>query len=605
MFDIPGAEGCFPSAFKFELIESFFLQVLVQRHKYVRPFMSASPRNRRSDHWGERESSRSFPASFTNFGVSVGLGLVLMAMTIAVYWPVNHYPFNSLNDGQYIRDNLQVQQLNWGVVKWSFTTFYAANWHPLTWLSHALDCQLFSLDPGKHHDSNLLLHALSAALLFWILWRATSSVWRSFMVGALFSLHPINVESVAWIAERKNLLSMFFFLVALGAYRWYVRKPQIGHYVVVATVASFALMSKPQAVTLPFVFLLWDYWPLGRMFGTGDSSSEPTQQGDIAPRSLSWLVVEKIPLFALCAVTSFLTVKAQQAGGAMDGALVSYSFPVRLQNAVVSYARYLGKAVWPSHLAFFYPHPRALYRPQVWQASVLLLLITALVIVNQGRRYLAVGWIWFLGTLVPMIGLVQVGGQAMADRYAYLPFVGLFIAICWCVADWAQGSHHSVLWLSGASIAVLLLLASATHRQLSYWSDDVALWSHTVQVTGNNAAAQNVLGEALQREGRWSDAMLHFRAAADTDPLLASPHYHLGIYEQQRGNMPAAIGQFKKVIEATQTDTGLLTSLRADTFFRMYSAYNTLGDHANAEECRDRALNEQHRRLKFEANSLP
>jgi hypothetical protein len=278
---------------------------------------------------------------------------------------------------------------------------------------------------------------------------------------------------------------------------------------------------------------------------------------------------------------------------------------VRLENAVISYVRYLSKAVWPTHLAFFYPHPRAFYQPQVWLASFVLLLITTMVIVNRDRRYLAVGWLWFLGTLVPMIGLVQVGGQAMADRYAYLPFVGLFIVLCWGAADWAQGWHRSELWLTGASVTVLLLMVVNTHRQLGYWSDDIALWSHTVQVTVNNAAAENVLGEALQREGRSSDAILHFRAAADTDPLLVSPHYHLGIYEQQRGNLQAAIGQFEKVIEATPNDNGLLASLRADTFFRMYSAYNTLGDRSNANKYRDMAVREQHKQRNFEATSPP
>ena len=294
--------------------------------------------------------------------VLLGLALALVAVTLAVYYPVNRLPFISINDGEYVTRNIHINPpLNWEMFRWSFTTFYAANWHPLTWLSHALDCQLFSLNSGRHHDSNLLLHVLNAVLLFWILWRATASVGRSFMVAALFALHPINVESVAWVAERKNLLSMLFLLLALGAYRWYARKPRIGRYVVVAILFALGLMSKPQVITLPFIFLLWDYWPLGRMFAIGDQSSlQTTQEATIPARSFSWLVLEKLPLLALSAASAFLTVKAQQAGGAMGGVMRSYSLAVRVENAIVSYMRYLSNAIWPAHLAFFYPHPSRL-----------------------------------------------------------------------------------------------------------------------------------------------------------------------------------------------------------------------------------------------------
>jgi protein O-mannosyl-transferase len=537
--------------------------------------------------------------------VLLSLALVLGAVTLAVYYPVNRLPFISINDGEYVTRNLHINPpLNWEMVRWSFTSFYAANWHPLTWLSHALDCQLFSLNSGRHHDSNLLLHVLNAVLLFWILWRATARVGRSFMVAALFALHPVNVESVAWVAERKNLLSMFFLLLALGAYRWYARKPRIGRYLVVAMLFALGLMSKPQVITLPFILLLWDYWPLGRMFASGDQRSlQTTQEAPIPARSFSWLVLEKLPLLALSAASAFLTVKAQQAGGAMGGVMRSYSLAVRVENAVVSYMRYLSNAIWPTHLAFFYPHPSGFQR--VWPASLLLLVITGLVVVSRSHRYLAVGWLWFLGTLVPMIGLLQVGGQAMADRYGYLPFVGLFIAVCWGVADWVAQRHVSDAWLVSASVATLLLLTFATHRQLGYWSDDVTLWSHTVQVTKNNSGAENILGETLRREGHLEDAMLHFRAASAMDPLLPYPHYHIGIYEEQHGNPHAAIEQFQKVMELTQNDTGLLASLRADTLARMYSAYNAIGDYANAEKCRSMAVQEQRKQQNFEANTFP
>jgi len=536
--------------------------------------------------------------------VILGLGLVLVVAILAVYFQVNQYPFISLNDGEYVTHNVHITQLNWEMLKWSFTSFYAANWHPLTWLSHALDRQLFSLDSGLHHDSNLLLHVLNTVLLFWILWRATASAGRSFMVAALFALHPMNVESVAWIAERKNLLSMFFLLLALGAYRWYASKPRLGRCFVVAVLFALGLMSKPQVVTLPFIFLLWDYWPLGRMFASGDQPSSQTTSDAIIPaRSFSWLVLEKLPLLVLSAVSAFLTVAAQRAGGAMGGAQRSYSFAVRVENAVVAYAQYLSKAVWPTHLAFFYPHTSRFQH--VWLESLLLLAITVLAIASRNRRYLAVGWLWFLGTLVPMIGLLQVGGQAMADRYAYLPFVGLFIAVCWGVADWAEQWHIAEVWLAGASAATLLLLAFATHRQLSYWSDDVALWSHTVQVTNNNSGAENVLGEALQKQGRADDAMFHFRAAAAMDPLLPYPYYHIGVYEQQHGDPRGAIEQFKKVIELTQGDMGVMASLRADTLVRMYTAYDTIGDETNSAKCLSMALQERRKQQGFEVRGSP
>jgi hypothetical protein len=558
-------------------------------------------------------------------GVLVGLALVLVLATLAVYFPVNRYPFISLNDGEYVAHNVHINQLNWEMLRWSFTSFYAANWHPLTWLSHAVDRQLFSLDPGLHHDSNLVLHVLNTVLLFWILWRATASAGRSFMVAALFALHPMNVESVAWIAERKNLLSMFFLLLTLGAYQWYALRPRLGRYLVVAMLFAFGLMSKPQVITLPFILLLWDYWPLERLafrrspfafrqkgapvvsdeiqlVSNEQRSSNEERKATSEVRFL-WLVLEKLPLLAFSAVSAFLTVAAQRAGGAMGGVQRSYSFAVRVENAIVAYTQYLSKAVWPAHLAFYYPHASR-FQP-VWLEAFLLLAITTLAVASRKRRYLAVGWLWFLGTLVPMIGLLQVGGQAMADRYAYLPFVGLFIAVCWGIADWAGQWHVSEVWVAGASVATLLLLAFATHRQLTYWSDDVALWSHTVQVTKNNGGAENILGEALQREGHADNAMLHFRAAAATDPLLPYPYYHIGVYEQQHGDPQGAIEQFQKVIDLTLSDRGVLSALRADTLVRMSTAYDAIGDEANAAKCLAMAAQEKRKQQSFEVGNSP
>jgi len=530
--------------------------------------------------------------------------LLLVTVTVAVYYPVHQFPFNAINDGEYVTDNLRIHQpLNWEMLRWSFTTFYAANWHPLTWLSHAVDCQLFSLDPGRHHLSNLLLHVLNAVLLLWVLWRATGCVGRSFMVAALFALHPINVESVAWIAERKNLLSMFFILLALAAYRWYASRPGIGRYSFVVLWFVLGLMSKPQVITLPFIFLLWDYWPLRRMFAAAGQSASTTVGEAIPAQGFSWLIVEKLPLLAFSAASAVITVAAQRAGGAMGGVMRSYSVPMRIENALVSYTRYLSHAVWPARLAFFYPHPRSF--PSAWPLAILLLAITVLAVASRSHRYWAVGWLWFLGTLVPMIGLIQVGGQAMADRYGYLPFVGLFIAVCWGVADWAEQWHIAQIWVAGTAVTALLLLTFATHRQLSYWSDDVALWSHTAQVTSNNSGAENMLGEMLLKEGHLEAAMLHFRIAAAMDPMLPYPYYHTGIYEQEHGNPRRAIAQFNKVIALTQQDIGILAALRADTFARMSLACDTIGDYANSEKYRSLAVQERHKRQRFEGKTYP
>jgi tetratricopeptide (TPR) repeat protein len=374
------------------------------------------------------------------------LGLVLVVATLVLYYPAIHHPFVNYDDDGYVTENVHVQAgLNWDTVEWGFTSYDLANWHPLTWLSHALDCQFFQLDPAGHHGTNLVLHALNAALLFWILRQATGFMGRSIMVAALFALHPVNVESVVWVAERKNLLSMLFFLLALGAYRWYAREPRPGRYSVVAFLFALGLMAKPQVITLPFVLLLWDYWPLRRMFATDQEPFSAIKAPDAIPaRSFSQLLLEKLPLVALSAISAVITMKAQLVGGGFNP---DVSLSARLANAIVSYARYVAKAFWPARLVPMYPHPgNSLPKWEVLSALLFLLMVTELVTAARRRRYLPVGWLWFLGTLIPMIGLVQVGKQAMADRYAYLPFIGLFLMICWGVADCVVASSQ---WLKG------------------------------------------------------------------------------------------------------------------------------------------------------------
>ena len=508
------------------------------------------------------------------------LGLLLVIATVALYYPVNSQPFANYDDADYVFDNFHVKSgLHWSTVTWAFTTFAAANWHPITWLSHAADVQFFQLNPAGHHDVNLALHALNVVLLFWVLQQATGYLGRSAMVAALFALHPINVESVVWIAERKNLLSMLFFLLALGAYRWYVLKPDVSRYAVVALLYALGLMSKPQVITLPCVLLLWDYWPLRRMLIRGQESNST----GFATRSFSDLVWEKLPLFVLAAGSAFLTIRAQTAGGATSW----YPFSVRLGNAIVSYASYLKKAFWPSRLAVMYPHPGdSLKSWQVAAAVLLLLIITGLVLAARRHRYLPVGWFWFLGTMLPMIGLKQVGSQAMADRYAYLPFIGLFIMVCWSVSDWAQTRHIAKVWLAAPSIAVLLALMAVTHRQIGYWNDPITLWSHALEVTSGNWQAENNLGMALFRRGRMDDAIPHFRAAAAIDPSDPVSNMNIGIYEHSRGAVPMAIEQYKKAISLARNP-----KLKAEAYNNLAYAYKDIGDYADAQQNLQAAVN--------------
>ncbi|HKD83985.1 MAG TPA: hypothetical protein VKB58_04490 [Terriglobales bacterium] len=523
----------------------------------------------------------------TSFGLSPAkqsllICALLAAATVAVYLPVRHHPFLNLDDNQYLTDNINVQGgVSWDTVRWAFTTYYALNWHPLTWLSHALDVQMFGLDPAGHHEVNLFLHVLNVLLLYWVLQRATGFAIRSAMVAALFALHPINVESVAWIAERKNLLSMMFFLLALGAYRWYAARPAAGRYSVVALLFALGLLAKPQVITLPFVLLLWDYWPLERVSAAVGKTPAPMEDaGQGGPRlSFMTLLGEKVPLLMLCVASSILTMKAQAAGDAV-ASFVKYPLAVRLENALVSYALYLGKLFWPVDLAPMYPHPgNSVKLAQAFAAAILLLVISKFVWDARERRYLLVGWLWFLGTMVPMIGIVQVGHQAMADRYAYLPFVGLFIMICWGVPDVFERKKLPRAGLVAASCGVLVVLAVVAHRQLGYWSDNVRLWARVSQVIGPNLIAEERTGDELMKRGEGEAAMEHFRRAVAIKPSDPGSNFALGIYEQKQGHFSEAIQRYQ-VVAADAPDPEM--RVRALTF--MSYAYRELGDTERARE---------------------
>jgi protein O-mannosyl-transferase len=503
-----------------------------------------------------------------------------VAATLALYNPVNRHPFVNYDDDRYVTENPHVRNgVNWDTITWAFTAEEQGNWHPLTWLSHTLDYQLFHQNATGHHFASLLIHAANAVLLLLLLVYATGRIGPSFFVAALFALHPINVESVAWVAERKNVLSTLLFFSALAAYCRYARKPDWRRYLAFASLFALGLMSKPMVITLPLVLLLLDYWPLGRIQGAS-AGTPPIPQ---AP--LSRLLVEKLPLLALSAASAVITMQAQQAGGAMRST-AQFSLGVRVENAVVAYATYLWKMVWPSHLAPLYPHPGDSLA--VWQVAIsalVLLAVTGAVQRFRSRRYLLTGWLWFLGTLVPVIGLVQVGDQAMADRYAYIPLIGIFIMITWGAADLADSRGIGFSGRVIPAACALLALSFVTNRQLGYWSSNYDLWTHALVVTDRNFIAQNNLGGALLLLGKPDEAYAHFQAAAEINPNDPMSHSNLGAYFQEHGKLSAAMAQYDRTISLT-SDAGLL----AATYSNLGAAYRELGEDEKARDSYDQAL---------------
>ncbi len=479
--------------------------------------------------------------------------LLLFALTLAFYNPISHDGFVLLDDVPYILNNPPVRAgLTWNTVKWSFTTFHAGYWHPLTWLSHALDCQLFGVNPAGHHYVSLLFHAANAAILFLLLEEATTLLWPSLLVAALFAVHPVNVESVAWAAERKNVLSMFFCLLALWAYGRYARKGGAGRYALVTVLFVLGLMAKPQIITLPCVFLLWDYWPLKRIFAKpGATNSDMADPEKPAPRSLLFLIAEKIPLFAIVVGASVLTVKGQRTSDAVR-TLSDFSLSARIDNAIVSYGQYLADLFWPHHLAPLYPHPmNSLPWWQVTGCAMLLAGLTAATLLWKSRRYLAVGWLWFVGVLVPMIGIVQVGEQSRADRFVYVPMIGIAIAVVWLAWDLTQEHGVTKQWILVPAAIAIVSLGAATYRQLRYWKDGETLWSYALIVTGKNYMAEQSLAMVLDQQGRVEEAIPHFRAAETIHQFPRTQVLNLGIYEQRNGHLQDAIELYRKVLNTT------------------------------------------------------
>src|SRR5437016_4561677 len=405
--------------------------------------------------------------------------LGLAVMTFGIYAQVIGHQFITLDDPTYIQENPLVNRgVTLAGLAWAFSTFHATNWHPLTWISHMIDCQLFGTNAGRHLLVNALIHAANTLLVFWFLLRTTHARWPSALVAALFALHPLHVESVAWASERKDTLSTFFGLLSLIAYVRYVEAPSSIRYVWTAITLALGLLAKPMLVTWPFVMLLLDYWPLGRWQSAKSKAKE---------KKLRKLILEKIPLFILVAASAVITLMAQSRGGAVR-TLAHEPLALRLSNTLVSYAKYLLLTFWPNDLAVYYPlAPRGIPGWQIVGAAFLLIGITAFCFFQRKiRPYLILGWLWFLGTLVPVIGLVQVGGQTMADRYFYIPSIGLFVALVFGLADLVKSWRVAPSLCGGISAAALLILATLTNAQIQRWHDSFTLFEHTLSVTPPN-----------------------------------------------------------------------------------------------------------------------
>jgi Flp pilus assembly protein TadD len=467
-----------------------------------------------------------------------------------LYWPITSHPFIIFDDEQYISTNNHVTPgLNGTNLIWAFTTSEQANWHPLTWVSHQLDCTLFGLNAGAHHFVNLLFHVINTLLVFVLLRGTTGAIWRSAVVAALFAWHPLHVESVAWASERKDVLSTFFWMLTLLAYARYAQSgmrdgtaPSLVtrhsplYYFVALAFCACGLMSKPMVVTLPFVLLLMDFWPLNRISDLGFRIS-----------NLKWLLLEKIPFFAL-ALAGCVTTYLVQAKG---GAVAKTAWTENLANAVLAYARYTAKIFWPTDLAIVYPHPKHWPLPLALGAMAVLAVWTILCVRNWRRSpFLAVGWLWFLGTLVPTIGLVQVGAASMADRYTYIPSIGFFIVVVWGTTEIIQARSRGKMILPVLGGAALLGCVLATSIQILYWRDSITLFRHAIEVTTDNYAAENVLGKAYEKAGDNVHALFLYRASVATEPRFPNSQFNLAM-------SLLAFGQTAEALEHLQNAAAL------------------------------------------------
>jgi tetratricopeptide (TPR) repeat protein len=501
----------------------------------------------------------------TTRGFKLLICLLLAGAVLVPYVQVRDHVFITFDDDLYVTANPMVRAgLTWQGVKWAFTTLHSSNWHPLTWLSHMLDAQLYGLQPRGHHLTNVAFHLANTILLFLFWARVTGALWPSALVAALFALHPLHVESVAWVAERKDVLSAFFWLATMWAYAGYAASPSTRRYLAVLLCFTLGLLAKPMLVTLPLVLLLLDYWPLGRV--PGGPGAAPGFAGMSEPRAVAakrvyWqLFKEKIPLFALAGLSCLITLAAQKGSGAVMPLALRPLGP-RLANALAAYVEYLVKLFWPFPMTFFYP----LAPVPWWQAAGagLALLALSIWLLSRARRYpyLAVGWLWYLGALAPVIGLVQVGGQALADRYTYIPFIGLFVMVAWGVSAATAGWRYRQALLSLGAGAALLACLLATWVQAGYWRNSETLFHHALQIDKNNYMAYHHLGMALAAEGKIDQAVAAYRQTLTIAPQYPSTYNNLGIIYAEQGRFDEAVAFFKEAIRLTPANISFYRNL--------------------------------------------
>jgi len=491
-------------------------------------------------------------------GRALWVSLALIAANLVIYAPVRRFPFVNTDDGVYVTGNSHVLQgLSWANVEWALTEARVPYWHPLTFLSHMLDVQLYGTSAGGHHITNVILHIASTLLLFGLLVEMTGGLWRSAVAAALFGLHPLRVESVAWIAERKDVLSTLLWIATTWAYVRYVRRPESKQYATVIVLFALGLMAKPMIVTLPFALLLLDYWPLER---TGFYSSSQRQAVPVRA-----LIKEKIPLFALALLASLGTFSAQRQVGAVES-LEAIPLSLRAAGGLVSYVAYIGDLFWPARLAALYPYPRSVAPTALISAAVILAAVTALVVLARRRRpYLLVGWLWYLGTLVPVIGLIKVGPVARADRFTYVPHIGLLLMLVWGVADLLSRLPRRRLVLAPLAAAALTACTVAARRQVGYWKTSSALWEHTLAITRDNGVAHFNYGLVLATEGRTDEGIRHLREAVRLEPDFAMAHNRLALALDGRGDHAGATVELAEVVrlmpESAEAHSNLGASL--------------------------------------------
>ncbi|MBN2382211.1 tetratricopeptide repeat protein [bacterium] len=472
--------------------------------------------------------------------VTIWISLTLLVIIAGLYAQTRGFEFLNFDDKAYILDNEAIRSgLTFQSFKWALTAERESNWHPLTWWSHALDIDLFGLEAGYHHLINVLLHGLNTVILFLFLFKATGARRRSAFVALLFAVHPLNVESVAWVAERKNLLCFFFGSLTLLSYTYYYRQPRLQSYVTVCLLYLAGLMAKPMLVSLPFLLLLLDYWPFQRL---------RPDRGDVF-KQWCQLIIEKLPLFVLSLGSCVVTLWVQNRGGAVKS-LLNYPFPQRLANALLAYLTYLWKTVLPVRLSIFYPYPHEIPIVKAVGAGLILLVICVLVFVSRIKRpYLVTGWLWFLGSLVPVIGLVQVGQQSLADRYAYFAHIGPFIIISWSVSELGHRWRIIGKFLVPTGVVFAVCLFFLSWNYLITWKSSLAVFEHALTVTEDNCVAHNNLGTALAEQRQWTDAHRHYQQAIAICPHIAEYHNNLGLALFQLNQLEAAQLAFQEALE--------------------------------------------------------